>query len=153
MNLDELLAKYPKAESSLVDILLAFTNKAPNHCVDETSIQAIAAHVGVTEAKVCGVLSFYSLLSAKPKGKYVIQICRDIPCHVHKQSDIAATLEQILGIRIGETTQNGLFSVEYANCLGHCDESPAMRLNGRTYVRLTPDKVKTIIAEYRGNAL
>lgn len=151
MKLDELLAKYPREEASLVDILLEVTNVSPHHCVDEASIQAISAYVGVTEAKVCGVLSFYSLLSAKPKGKYVIQICRDIPCHVHKQQDVASTLEQILGIRVGETTPNGLFSIEYASCLGHCDESPAMRLDGRTYVRLTPDKVKTIIAEYRGN--
>jgi NADH-quinone oxidoreductase subunit E len=152
MKLEELLAQYPKHESSLIDILLEATKESPNHCVDDASIKTIASHVGVSESKVCGVLSFYTLLSAKPKGKYVIQVCRDIPCHVHKQSEVVSTLEQILGVSVGETTPNGLFSIEYASCLGHCDESPAMRLNGRTYVRLTPDKVKTIIAEYRGNA-
>jgi len=150
MSLNDVLNKYPREETSLIELLLEVQKQRNNHSVTKDEIAAIAAHVNVSEAKVCSVLSFYSLITDKPKGKYVIQICRDIPCHVNRQSDIVSTLEQMLGIRVGETTTNGLFTLETSSCLGHCDASPAIRVDGRTYVHLTPDKIKAIIAEYRG---
>lgn len=150
MELNEILSRFPREETRLIDILLEIQKHKKDHLISNEEIRLIADYVGVSEAKVCGVISFYSLLSSRPRGAYVIQICRDIPCHVNKQNDIVSTLEQILGIRMGETTPNGLFSLEYASCLGHCGEAPAMRIDGRTYVHLTPDKVKAIVAEYRG---
>jgi NADH-quinone oxidoreductase subunit E len=150
MDLNEILSRFPREETRLIDLLLEVQKEKKDHFISRDEIRKIADYIGVSEAKVCGVISFYTLLSSEPRGTYVIQVCRDIPCHVNKQSDIVSTLEQILGIRMGETTANGLFSLEYASCLGHCDASPAMRIDGRTYVHLTPDKVKAIVAEYRG---
>ena len=150
MSLHDTLKRFPREETYLIEILLEVQKQRSNHFLTTDEIRAIAEHVQVSEAKVCGVLSFYSLITDKPKGKYVIQICRDIPCHVNKQNDIVSTLEQMLGIRVGETTPNGLFTLEFSSCLGHCDASPCIRVDSRTYVHLTPDKIKAIIAEYRG---
>jgi NADH:ubiquinone oxidoreductase subunit E len=150
MSLQETLERFPREETYLIEILSEVQKQRSNHFLTTDEIRAIAQYVQVSEAKVCGVLSFYSLITDKPKGKYVIQICRDIPCHVNKSSDIVSTLEQMLGIRVGETTPNGLFTLEFSSCLGHCDASPCIRVDSRTYVHLTPDKIKAIVAEYRG---
>lgn len=150
MDLIQLLAQYPREENRLIDLLLDIQKQKSNHFISEQEIQMVAKHIGVSEAKVCSVISFYTLLSFHPRGRYIIQICRDIPCHINHSSSIVGTLEQLLGIQMGQTTQNGLFSLEYSSCLGHCDAPPSMRIDGRTYVHLTPDKVKAIISEYRG---
>jgi NADH-quinone oxidoreductase subunit E len=150
MNLLQLLETYPKEENRLIDLLLEIQKQKSDHSISQAEIRLIADHIGIAEAKVCSVISFYTLLSFQPRGRYIIQVCRDIPCHVNHSSSVVSTLEQLLGIQIGQTTTNGLFSLEYASCLGHCDAPPSMRIDGRAYVHLTPDKVKAIISEYRG---
>ena len=150
MLLDEIVSKYPKKEDSLIEILLEYQATKESHYISNEEISFIAQYVNVTESKVCSVLSFYTFFSNKPRGKYVIQICKDVPCYVSDSKNILQTLEDILGITIGETTPNQMFTIEQTSCLGSCDKAPAIRINQKTFSNLTPNKVKAIISEYKG---
>ncbi len=151
MQLNELLAKYPKTEDYLIEILLDYQQYKTHHDLTEEELKTISKYLNIKESKVSSVMTFYSLFSLKPKGQYVIQVCHDVPCHVNKQGSILSTLENMLGISIGETTGDKMFTLEYTSCLGACDKAPAMRIGEKTFTNLTPDKTKAIIAEHRGN--
>ena len=150
MSIQDVLARYPEDPSYLIEILLDVQKLNPHHALDEAQMKLVATHLGISESKVSSVVSFYSLLSMEPKGEHVIQVCHDIPCYVNKQGTVLDTLKTLLHLEVGETTSEGLFTLEYTSCLGACDKAPAMRIGEKTYTHLTPDKVKAILAEYRG---
>jgi len=149
MKLETFLNKYPATEDYLIEALREYQVQKNDHSVTEKEIKLFAQYFHVTESKVCGVVSFYSFLSDKPKGKYVIRICKDVPCYINDSESILKTLEQKLGIHPGETTPDNLFTLEYSACLGACDHSPVIRINEKTYTDLTPDKIKAILSECR----
>jgi len=95
-------------------------------------------------------MSFYTLLSTEPRGRYIIQVCKDVPCYLNDRFNVLRTIEDILGIRLGDTTPDQQFSLEDTACIGCCDEAPAMRINHELYTNLTEDKVYAILAQYRG---
>jgi NADH-quinone oxidoreductase subunit E len=150
MSLASILEKYPQAETHLLAILQEYQDQKDNHSISESEVKEIADYLGITESKVASVISFYTLLSLKPRGKHIIQVCQNVPCFVNDSPLILKTIEQILGIHLGETTPNNLFTLEGTSCLGCCDQAPVIRIDGKIYGNLTPDKVKAIISEYRG---
>ncbi len=148
--IDHLLKKYPPTEDSVIEILLEVQTSSNQNYISKQQISRIAEYCHISESKVCSVISFYTLLSDTPKGKYVIQLCRDVPCYVANSPTILKTLEKLLEIHVNETTENGMFTLEFSSCLGCCDKGPAMRINNNTYKNCTVEKVKAIISEYRG---
>jgi len=97
-----------------------------------------------------GVMSFYTMFSPTPRGKYLIRMCESPPCHIWGADDLLAGLQDELGIEhVGETTSDGLFTLEQTACLGVCEVSPAMQINEVVFGRLTPERLKNIIADYR----
>ncbi len=153
MSLKTILEKYPQSETYLIEILLEYQISKNEHFISEEEIKTIAQHLSITESKVCSVISFYTLFSQVPRGRYIIRVCRDVPCFLNSQTTILNSLEAILGIHVGETTENKLFTLEYTSCLGCCNKAPAMLINGTTYTNLTENKVKTIISDYKGRQL
>ena len=150
MSVQEVLSKFPAQEDYLLEILLEVQKQKVHHDLTEEEMKAIATYLSVSESKVSSVVSFYSLFSMAPKGEYVIQVCHDVPCYVNKQPHILDTLKTLLQLEIGETSEDQMFTLEYTSCLGACDKAPAIRIGEKTYTHLTPDKVKAILAEYRG---
>lgn len=149
MVMRKILDKYPQKEDQLIEILLEYQVEKEDHYISKEDIVDIASYLHIPESKVCSVLSFYSFFSDHPRGKHIIQVCKDVPCYISSQVDILKVIEKELGIRIGETTENKQFTLENTSCLGCCDKSPAMRINDRIYTHLTADKVKAILSEYR----
>ena len=97
-----------------------------------------------------GVMSFYTMFSPTPRGKYIIRMCESPPCHIWGADDLLEVLQGELGIKhVGETTSDGLFTLESTACLGVCEVSPAMQINEVVFGRLTPERLKNIIADYR----
>ncbi|MFW6319762.1 MAG: NAD(P)H-dependent oxidoreductase subunit E [Bacillota bacterium] len=149
MNLSEVLDKFPKRQDYLIEILLTYQKTKQSHHFTENELKDIAAHLDIPESQVCSVVSFYSFFSTVPRGKYIIQICHDIPCHLNDDFNVLDTLKDLLGIALGETTNDALFTLEHTSCLGQCDKSPAIRINDKVYGNLTRNKLKAIIAEYK----
>jgi len=153
MTLDTLLKMYPATEDYLIEALREYHIMKTDHAVSEQEIAKIASYFHVTESKVCGVVSFYSFFSAHPKGKYVIRLCKDIPCFLNGSDTMLETLKTLLGVQPGETTNDALFTLEVTSCLGHCDHSPVMRINEKSYTDLTKDRIKAILSECREGLL
>lgn len=99
--------------------------------------------------EVYGVITFYEFLSTKPKGKYIIRLCQTISCNLAGKEAIGKTLERELGIKFGETSLDKKYTLEYANCIGMCDQSPALLVNEQVFTKLTPYKVVEILKKFK----
>lgn len=104
-----------------------------------------ARFLGLPISEVYGITTFYSFLSTRPLGRYVIRICKSIPCCMQNAEMIIDSVAQQIGIPPGQTTADGKFSFELTNCIGACDLAPAMLVNHEVYGPLTPGKIAEIL--------
>jgi NADH-quinone oxidoreductase subunit E len=142
----ELSGKHGHSRESLMPILQAIVQKH-NYLTDEAMVE-VARELDISAAEVYGTASFYTFLDTQVKGKYVIRVCKTITCSMKGKSDIIQTLEEILKIKVGETTSDMQFSLMETNCIGWCHKAPAILVNEMPYTDLTPEKVSEIIKKY-----
>lgn len=128
--------------------LLKARQRTEGH-VSEQAMEDAAKIADIPLSEVYGVASFYSFLSTKPQGKHVIRICKSLPCYLKNAPLIIESVAQSIGIRPGQTTADGVFSFELTNCIGACDQSPAMLVNDAVYGNLTPGKITDVLNSYR----
>ena len=117
--------------------------------VPEQDMVEIAKSSNIPLSEVYGVASFYSFLTTKQGGRNIIRICRSLPCHLKNSAIIIESIQAKLGIKPGETTPDGKFSLEFTNCIGACDDAPAMIINSDVHVNLTPGKIAQILGSYK----
>ena len=142
-DIQEWIAQEGRDRTRLLPVLQKIQNKY--HCVSSTAMQIAADELGIHPVEVQSVVSFYAFLDHRPKGKFVIRLCRTISCDLADKDRVAKQLENDLGISFGETTPDGKFTLEWANCLGMCDQGPAMLVNDEVYTRVTPTQVHEIL--------
>lgn len=138
---------YPDADSALLPILHVLQDHYGHLTPD--AIQEAADLMGMTAASVEGVVSFYTLYRKHPAGKYNIQICDNLSCAMRGAKDLCHHLEEHHGIKEGEVTEDGLFSLEKVECLAACGYAPAAQVNLRYYYDLTPAKLDKLIAGFK----
>ena len=145
--LKEVLDKYSSVPGSLITVL----QKAQDiyGYLPTDVIYHIAERLGSTPAEVMGVATFYTQFRFKPVGKYLILLCQGTSCHVNGSERIADAIYETIGIRDGETSEDGLFTLTHVACLGCCSLSPVMMINDDTYGSLTPAKVKEILTSLK----
>ncbi len=146
-ELHEILLKYGKDRAQLLPILVDINNYFGH--IDSNAIIAVSRHTDVPIGEIHGVITFYSFLGQKKRGKNVIRLCRTISCDLAGKEQIVRVLEKELGIHFGETTEDGMFSLEYTNCIGMCNNPPAMLINDKAYGGLTPERVVEILDSYK----
>ncbi|MGQ9780376.1 MAG: NADH-quinone oxidoreductase subunit NuoE [Bacillota bacterium] len=146
-EIEAIIARHGGEASKLLPILQE-TQRRYGYLPEE-AMQRIADALGLPVAKVFGVATFYSLFAVAPKGKHVIRVCENAPCHLRGAEEVFAALEEELGIKPGETTADGLFTLEQTSCLGVCGVAPVMMVDEVVYGNLTPTRVREIIANYR----
>ncbi len=112
--------------------------------------EVVSRKTGISVAEIYGVVTFYSFFTLEPSGKYVIGCCLGTACYVKGAQRIIDQFADILGIEPGETTKDGLFTLDALRCIGACAAAPAVTINGKIYARVEPNQVSGIIAEYRG---
>ena len=105
----------------------------------------VARLVGAPASQLNGFVTFYTMLSTKPRGQHVIRVCTSGPCHVTGAPEILSSLRQLLGVDIGETTSDGMFTLEASSCLGICGVSPALMIDDDAYGNLTPEDLPRIL--------
>lgn len=145
----EILSRFEPRRENLLDILHAVQEASPNNSLLSEDIEAIARYVGITPAEVYGTATFYTMFSVKPRGKHIIRVCASPACHLLGGESVLEALKRELGIDIGETTKDGLFTLEISSCLGVCGVAPAIMIDEVAYGNLTPAKIRDIINEYR----
>jgi len=116
--------------------------------IPEDAVLAASKAFDIPYAKAYGVATFYSYFKVGKRGKNVIRICESAPCHVAGAADIVAALEKELNIKMGETTADGKFTLEFTECVGQCQATPVITINSKPYGDLSPDKIPAILAEY-----
>ena len=117
--------------------------------IPERGLTRLAEHLGCGVAQLYSMATFYKALSLKPKGKHIIKICNGTACHIRGSVNLATGLTRELGIEPGETTEDGLFSVEKVNCLGSCALAPVMLVDGTYHNKLKLEDVPGIVEHYR----
>ena len=110
--------------------------------------QHIAKKLSLPDSKVYGVVTFYSFFNTEPKGKFRIDVCMGTACFVRGANDVLEQFKRELGIEVGGTSADGLFSLDALRCVGACALAPVVTVNGKTYGKVTPSDVKGIIEEH-----
>jgi len=142
----ELTEKHGRERKSLIPILQGIVEKY-NYLTDEAMVE-VARELDISAAEVYGTASFYTFLDTSVRGKYVIRVCKTITCSMKGKGEIIQTLEDMLKIKVGETTSDKMFSLIETNCIGWCHKAPAILINEMPYTELTPEKVVEIIKGY-----
>jgi NADH-quinone oxidoreductase subunit E len=151
LEVERLIRVHGRNRTALMPILQEL-NRAHSYLSEEAML-CVSKELGVPRAEVYGVATFYSFLSVRPRGRFVIRMCRSISCAKQgKFHPVTAALMEELGISFGETTPDGLFTLEKTNCMGMCDQGPAILVNEDVHVKLTVASVLEIIDDYRRKA-
>jgi NADH-quinone oxidoreductase subunit E len=144
------LTHYPIKRSVLVPSLLYLQDEL-GYLTDE-AIREMAARLELTELEVRGVISYYSMLTTKPRGRYNVQVCTNICCMLRGAEEVFAAAKRKLGVGHKQTTEDGMFSLEEVECIGACSWGPAMQVNYDFHENLTPEKTEQVIEEYKKQA-
>lgn len=143
----EMVTHYPTKRSALVPTLLYAQDETG--CLSDEVVAEIALRLDLTELDVRNVISYYSMLTTKPRGKFNVQVCTNISCMVCGGEEILDYCKKKLGIGHKGTTTDGLFSLEEVECIGACSWAPAAQVNYDFHENLTPEKMDKIFEEYK----
>ena len=145
----EICSKYAPTKDNLIYILHDIQDTHPQHYISEEAVDAVAKYLNVPPNHIYGVLTFYTMYSTSPRGKNIIRLCESPPCYIKGSENILRKMKVLLGVETGETTKDGLFTLELCACLGVCGNAPVMMINDDDYGDLTEEKVEEIIDKYR----
>ena len=146
------LAKdHGKDRRSLIPILQGIVES--EHYLSRESMLEVAKILDISSAEVYGTASFFSFLDIKERGKYVVRVCKSITCEMKGKDEIINTIENILKLKVGDTSPDLKFSLLETNCLGLCAEGPAMLINEECFTKMTPEKVRELLLKYIRNGL
>jgi NADH-quinone oxidoreductase subunit E len=144
---DDIIARYPVKKSALIP-LLHLAQEQDGHVTDD-AMRHIAELVDVTPAEVLGTCSFYEMFKREPVGDYVVNVCTNISCMLLGGEELLHHLEHRLGIKAGDTTTDGKFTLEDVECIAACTEAPCLQVNYRYFHRISNDEVDVLIDDLR----
>ncbi len=148
MEVEKILSKYPRRKDYLLEILHDIQNHSTKNFIPEEAVQRVAEHLNIKKAQVYGVIGYYSMLSIKPRGRYVIRVCASPICNMMGSCSLLDYLKQKLDVELGETSADGLFTLETSECLGNCAAAPAMMVNQEMYGNLSPGMIDSLLEHY-----
>ena len=146
-QINEICDRYEGEKTPMMMILSAVQQEYGYIPIEVQEI--ISKRTGVSVAEIYGVVTFYSFFSLEPKGKYIIGCCLGTACYVKGSQQIIDKFSESLGIKPGQTTKDGLFTLDALRCIGACGIAPAVTINGKVYPKMTVDKVSQVLAEYQ----
>jgi NADH:ubiquinone oxidoreductase subunit E len=146
--IEEILRSYPPEPSLLIGVLQDIQRDCRH--LPRAALVRVGEHLGVPLSQVYRVATFYTTFSFVPRGEHVLRVCDGTACHLKGSELVAEAVNRLLGIGPGETTEDGLFTLETVHCLGACALAPVMMVGGRYHPHLDMDKVARIIDAYAG---
>ena len=146
-QITEICERYKNEETPLM-MILSDIQKEYGYIPLEVQ-ELVSEKTGISVAEIYGVVTFYSFFSLKPKGKNVVGCCLGTACYVKGAQQVIDKFSEILGIKPGETSEDGLFTLDALRCIGACGIAPAVQINGTVYPKMSVDKVAPLIEQYR----
>ncbi len=147
-ELEQILKSYSPEKANLIPILQEIQKNFGY--LSRPVVREISEYLGISESKVYGIATFYTQFRFEPLGKHQIKICHGTACHVKGSEGITETIENYLGIRIGKTSEDGVFTLERVACLGCCSLAPVMMIDGEVYGNLTRERVEEVLENIGG---
>ena len=147
-EINKVLKSYPKEKRYSLAILQDVQRKFGY--IPRESLDAVSAYLDIKISALYSMATFYRALSLTPRGKHFIKVCDGTACHIRGASTLLDTLQRALGIKPGETSDDGLFTLETVNCVGACAIAPVMVVDEQYHPKVKPDEVETILSTYRG---
>jgi NADH-quinone oxidoreductase subunit E len=145
-DLDALIEPYLGKKEMLIPVL----QQVQDHYgyLPRPAMERVSQLMHIPLSRLYGVATFYAQFKMKPRGRYIIRVCKGTACHIQGSPKIAERIEEILGVQSGETTDDLRFTLEEVACIGACALAPVIMVNDNPHGRLTPDKVKAILDSY-----
>jgi NADH-quinone oxidoreductase subunit E len=140
---EELIARYPQPRSALLPIL--FLLQAEEGYVSPAGVAQAAQLLGLTKAEVGAVATFYTMFRRRPVGKYLVSVCKTLPCQLRGSREISAALAERLEVPLGGTDESGMVTVEEVECLAACDGAPVVQVNTENYERLSTEEAMELL--------
>jgi NADH-quinone oxidoreductase subunit E len=147
----EIIGRYPKTRSATIPLL--HLSQQQNGYITEDAIAHVAELVGATPAEVLGTATFYEMFKFQAVGKYLINICGTMSCQLMGSDDLMHHAEQVLGVKAGGTTPDGLFTLEHAECQAACTEAPNLQVNYRHCHRVSNQAFDRLVDDLRNGRL
>ncbi len=147
-RVDKVLEKHNYAKRDKLIPILQDIQEADGF-ISKAAVLKVAKHLGIPSSKVYGVATFYNQFRFEALGKTHVMVCRGTACHVKGSASVLQMAEEVLGIKAGQTTRDGLFSIETVACMGACGLAPVVSVNGEFHAKITSDKLRKIIDEIR----
>jgi NADH-quinone oxidoreductase subunit E len=145
----QILERYKPERDNLLMILHELQDNHPQHYLTAEALESTASYLNLTKSAVYGVATYYTMFSLKPRGAFLIRVCVSAICEMMKSDEVISQLEKILGIKAGETTPCGRFTLEVSECLGQCQSVPSMMINREVYNDLNEPRIREIIDGFR----
>ena len=142
----DLANQYGRTRESLLPVMQGVVQQ--EKYLSEYSMVEIAREMDIPASDVFGTATFYSFLETKPTGKFIIRVCKTITCSMKGKNQILFAIQDMLKIKVGETSPDQRFTLLETNCLGWCHKAPAMLINDEVYTDLTPEKIREILSGY-----
>jgi NADH-quinone oxidoreductase subunit E len=147
----EIIGRYPRPRSAMIP-LLHLAQEQDGYVTNE-AMAHIAALVGVTPAEVYGTATFYEMFKFEPVGRYCVNVCNSISCHLMGAGELLHHAEHRLGVRAGSTTADGMFTLQHVECIAACTEAPALQVNYRYRFRVTPEQFDALLDDLAAGRL
>ncbi len=149
-RIEKIFSKYPDKRSGLMDVL--YLAQEEYGWLSEDALREVAQVCEVDPTQAQSIAGFYTMFSEKPKGKYWLQVCTDLPCALRGADTFYRDLCDYLGVEDGGTTEDGLFTVERVMCLAACDKAPMLQCNFHYHENLDLEKMKALVEQLRAEA-
>lgn len=145
--IDRLVDVHGRTRSALLGVLQALREERRE--INDVAMQVVADRLGITPVDVQGVVTFYAFLTNRPVGTHVVRVCRTLTCEMAGMRRVADQLQAELGITVGGTSADGLVTLDWVNCIGMCDQAPALLVDRTARGRVTPAQVSEVLAGLR----
>lgn len=145
----EILSRHLRSEDRLLAILHDLQRANPNNSLSREDLALVAEQLGLPFSRVHDAVTFYSMFSLRPRGRHLIRVCDSPHCHLGGSWSVLEELQRLLGVKVGETTEDGVFTLELTSCLGVCGVAPVMMVDEEMVGNLTPDRLRQLLARYR----
>ena len=149
MDREAILKKFKPTLDNILYILHDLQDNNPQHYLSKEDIETCSDYLNVPYSYTHSVASFYTMFSMKPRGRNIIRLCDSPPCHLMGSQSLIDYLKKILKVKMGETTKDGMFTLELTSCLGACGVAPTMMINEEMYGNLTPAAIDIILEKRR----
>ena len=146
-KIDQIINKHQGKASSLIHVLMEIQSE--NHWLPKEALDKVSDKLEVPLSRVMQIATFYKTFSLVPKGRHEVHVCMGSSCHVRGSTRLLDKVQDLIGIRAGETDSYSKFSLETGNCLGCCNLGPEIMVDGKHHARMTPAKVEDVLKKYK----